>query len=192
MPGHEFCLYLDWMSDKHRIRKRRTARGGWQIVVATVFAVLLLQSCASSPRFTSHPPAPKPDDSGVSYEPERTEIVQHAKSFIGTPYRNGGATRNGMDCSGLVMKVYYDFGIRLPRTAYDQSRAGREIGRSELQPGDLVFFRTSRGGISHVGIYVGSGSFVHASTGGHRVKVDQLSSDYFRARYVTARDVIDG
>ena len=180
------------MTARDRIRTRNTRYGRWQILAATVVAVLLLQACSSSPRFTSKPPAPRPDDSGVSYEPERQEIVQHAKSFIGTPYRNGGMSRNGMDCSGLVMKVYYDFGIHLPRTALDQSSVGTPISRAAIQPGDLVFFRTSRQSVSHVGIYLGRGQFVHASTGGKRVKIDKLSSDYFRSRYVAARDVING
>jgi peptidoglycan endopeptidase LytE len=125
-------------------------------------------------------------------DPERQEVVQYARTFLGTPYRNGGTTRDGMDCSGLVMNVYSHFQVSLPRTSLGQSRVGDQVGRSSIEPGDLVFFKTSRANpVSHVGIYIGKGRFIHASTSARRVRIDEMASDYFRHRFVTARRVID-
>ncbi|MDH3215377.1 MAG: C40 family peptidase [Candidatus Krumholzibacteria bacterium] len=147
--------------------------------------VFLLASCTSAPRYRSAPPEVAPETS------TRLEIVQYANSFIGTPYRSGGASRSGMDCSGLVLNVYRHFDISLPRRSLDQSRVGDHIGRGDVEPGDLVFFKTSRTNpVSHVGIYIGRGRFIHASTRARRVRVDEMNSDYFRRRFVTARRVI--
>ena len=118
------------------------------------------------------------------------DVVHQAEDYIGTPYRSGGTTPGGMDCSGLVFNVYRSFGIALPRTSRDQSRFGREINRSQLQPGDLVFFNTSGRGVSHVGIYSGRGEFIHASTRARRVRFDRLDNKYFRKRFVVARRVL--
>jgi cell wall-associated NlpC family hydrolase len=96
-----------------------------------------------------------------------------------------------VDCSGLVVGVYGTFGVVMPRAADEQARFGREVPRSELEPGDLVFFRTeSAGAVSHVGIYAGGGQFIHASTRTRRVQFDRLDNRYFRRRYETARRVL--
>jgi cell wall-associated NlpC family hydrolase len=96
-----------------------------------------------------------------------------------------------MDCSGLVFNVYRTFGIALPRTSRAQARFGRKVSRSDLRPGDLIFFDTSGGrGVSHVGIYAGRGEFIHASTRSRRVKFDRLDNRYFKNRYVVARRVL--
>jgi cell wall-associated NlpC family hydrolase len=122
----------------------------------------------------------------------RSEIVDVAKSYIGTPYRNGGTSRRGVDCSGLIVAVYERFNILLPRTAINQSTVGTPVHRSKLKPGDLVFFKTSLSRpVSHVGIYIGRGSFVHASTRTRRVRIDQLDDAYFRKRFVLARRVME-
>lgn len=97
-----------------------------------------------------------------------------------------------MDCSGLVINVYGHFDVRLPRTSHDQSRTGENISRSSVEPGDLVFFRTGRQNVSHVGIYIGKGQFIHASTSARQVRIDEMDSDYFKHRFVTARRVIGG
>ena len=103
----------------------------------------------------------------------------------------GGTTTSGLDCSGLVTTVYGKFGIAVPRTSREQAGFGRKIGRSELKPGDLVFFRTSGGTqITHVGIYSGSGEFIHASTRSRRVKFDRLDNKYFSKRFATARRIL--
>jgi cell wall-associated NlpC family hydrolase len=88
------------------------------------------------------------------------------------------------------MSVFGHFDVWLPRTSRDQSHAGEPVDRSSVEPGDLVFFRTGRQTVSHVGIYVGKGQFIHASTSARTVRIDEMDSDYFRNRFVTARRVI--
>ena len=119
----------------------------------------------------------------------RSEIVGTAKRFIGTPYRWGGTSPyEGFDCSGLTMVVYQLNGLKLPRSSRQQYRAGIPIGRNELLYGDLVFFATSGGRrISHVGIYVGKGKFIHAPGRGKKIRTDRLTRRYYKTRYMGAR-----
>ena len=161
--------------------------------ILMLIALAAAAGCTSSPRYRSHGSAPK-STVGVgdkSVEVGGKDVIEKAQDYLGTPYRMGGTTTNGLDCSGLVYTVYRSFGITVPRTSADQSRFGAEVGRYDLQPGDLVFFRTSSGSkVSHVGIYSGSGEFIHASTRSKRVKFDRLDNKYFKKRYVTARRVL--
>jgi len=119
----------------------------------------------------------------------RDEIVETAKRFIGVPYRWGGTSlHEGFDCSGLTMVVYELNGLKLPRSSRAQYSAGTPIQRSKLSRGDLVFFATSGGGrVSHVGIYVGKGRFIHAPSRGKRIRTERLAKRYFKSRYVGAR-----
>jgi cell wall-associated NlpC family hydrolase len=119
----------------------------------------------------------------------RNEIVTTAQTFIGVPYRWGGVSpEHGFDCSGLSMAVYHLNGLNLPRSSEAQWEAGSPVNRSRLSKGDLVFFATSgRGKISHVGIYVGENTFIHAPGRNKRIRLDSLSKRYFRRRYVGAR-----
>jgi peptidoglycan endopeptidase LytE len=89
--------------------------------------------------------------------------LDYAKTFIGTPYRSGGSSPKGFDCSGYTSYVYKNFGIDLPRTAADQYNYGQVVSAAEAKPGDLVAFK-SGGSISHVGIYMGGGKFIHSSS----------------------------
>ncbi|HXO42970.1 MAG TPA: C40 family peptidase, partial [Thermoanaerobaculia bacterium] len=103
-------------------------------------------------------------------------LVEQAMTYLGTPYRRGGTTRRGVDCSGLVGAVYGEQGLDLPRTAAQQFAEGMAVAASDLRPGDLVFFRdTYKRGISHVGIYIGDGRFLHAAGRRHGVIVSELS-----------------
>jgi cell wall-associated NlpC family hydrolase len=122
----------------------------------------------------------------------RRELVRTAERFVGVPYKwGGGSTVAGFDCSGLTMVVYQLNGLNLPRTSSDQWAAGRPIDQRELAEGDLVFFATRGGGkVSHVGIYMGGDSFLHASGQGSQIQVASLSSDYFRTRYLGARSYL--
>jgi cell wall-associated NlpC family hydrolase len=115
---------------------------------------------------------------------ERNLFVRVARTFLGVPYRLGGATMRGIDCSAFVKKVYEIFGVALPRTAREQSCVGRPIGKDELEEGDLVFFKTQRARRTHVGIYIGNGEFVHASSWNKEVKVDHLDKPYFHQRFL--------
>jgi cell wall-associated NlpC family hydrolase len=115
-------------------------------------------------------------------------LVEQAMTYLGTPYRLGGTSRRGLDCSGLVGAVYGEQGLGMPRTAAEQFAEGVPVAAGDLRPGDLVFFRdTYKRGISHVGIFVGEGRFIHAA--GHRqgVIVSELSRPYYRLRYAGAR-----
>jgi len=114
-------------------------------------------------------------------------LIDHALSLQGIPYVFGGMSRSGFDCSGFTKYVFAGSGITLPRTSYEQFNAGSAVSRDQLQPGDLVFFTTYAQGPSHVGIYIGGGRFVHASTSG--VRTTSLADSYYAARYVGARRV---
>ncbi len=109
-------------------------------------------------------------------------------SWMGTPYRFGGTTREGIDCSGFTAKIYEENGLILPRTAAEQWRVGDRVHRDDLVFGDLVFFATSGGSVSHVGIYQDHGSFVHAAVS-KGVSVARLDDDYYRNSFVGARRV---
>ena len=104
-------------------------------------------------------------------------------------YHYGGASPDtGFDCSGLVAHVYERaWGLSLPRRTEEQRRIGRAVKRSDLQPGDLVFYNTRNRPYSHVGIYLGDGNFVHAPRAGRRVRVERVESPYWRARFSGAR-----
>jgi len=119
----------------------------------------------------------------------RDEIVKTAKSFIGLPYRWGGSSSDyGFDCSGLSMTAYHLNGLNLPRSSKEQYRVGVPVKRSQLLRGDLVFFAISKGRkVSHVGIYAGDDTFIHAPGRRKRVRIDSLSNRYFKSRYVGAR-----
>lgn len=113
-------------------------------------------------------------------------VVRYALSYQGTRYRWGGTSRNGVDCSGLVTAVYRRHGVSLPRTSASQFANGQRVSRDNLKQGDLVYFRTRGSRVSHVGIYVGDGKFVHASSGSGRVQVNSLNSGFYAQRYVGA------
>ncbi|MDA3900828.1 MAG: C40 family peptidase [Spirochaetes bacterium] len=110
-------------------------------------------------------------------------IIKRAKSAIGVPYKYGGSDRSGFDCSGLVLYSYKPVGISLPRKASSQFKAGRRINLSQAKPGDLLFFKTNRTSISHVGIFMGNGSFIHAPSKGKNVRIDSLSNPYWQKVY---------
>ena len=115
-------------------------------------------------------------------------VTSAARRFIGVPYRMGGTTSRAFDCSGYVQRVYKMNGINLPRTADVQYNVGSRVPRGKEQPGDLVFFETYLPGASHVGIYLGNGNFIHASSS-KGVTITKLSNQYFGPRYLGAKRV---
>ncbi|MBU2228656.1 MAG: C40 family peptidase [Proteobacteria bacterium] len=123
---------------------------------------------------------------GMWSSPEEPKLlVKAAMGFLGAPYRLGGFSLKGIDCSGLVKKIYAAFSIDLPRTAYEQSRIGMRVSRKELVEGDLLFFNT-RGSFGHVGIYIGDNKFIHAASRKRGVRVSSLNESYFNKRFVRA------
>jgi len=124
---------------------------------------------------------------------EKAQPLLKALSLIGTPYKFGGNNpEKGLDCSGFVKHVYKETAdISLPRSAAEMSRQGEKITRSELKPGDLVFFNTRKRPNSHVGIYAGDGTFVHASSSRTKqVTLSHIGDKYWATRFNGARRVL--
>lgn len=119
------------------------------------------------------------------------QIVDYALGFVGQRYVYGGAKPGGFDCSGLTMYVYEQFGYSLSHGATAQYSTGTRISKSDLQPGDLVFFYPlANGRIGHVGIYIGDNQFVHASNQTYGVRIDLLEGGYYTGQYVGATRII--
>jgi cell wall-associated NlpC family hydrolase len=110
-------------------------------------------------------------------------VVEIARKHVGTPYRFGGTSPSGFDCSGLVRYVYAQVGVSLPHNAAQQYRYGMPVSRDRLEPGDLVFFD----GLRHNGIYVGRGRFIHARQTGKRVAIASLDDNWYAEHWVGAR-----
>lgn len=119
------------------------------------------------------------------------QVCDMAMSFLGTPYRFGGASPSGFDCSGLVHYVYREVGVDLPRNSRDQSRAGSAATLRTMLRGDLIFFKIDRDIVSHVGIYVGRGEFVHAPGTGKYIRVDSIDNPWWRKRVKAVRRVFE-
>ncbi len=114
-------------------------------------------------------------------------IARSAYNYVGSRYVRGGTSPKGFDCSGLTSYLYKQAGIKIPRTSGSQYKSGTKVGYASLQPGDLVFFnRGGKSSISHVGMFVGKDTFIHASTPSSGVRKDKLSSWKKRGRYVGA------
>ena len=147
-----------------------------------VFFALLLAACAGLP------PASPPTSSA-----QGNEVALFALGLINTGYRFGGKNPEaGLDCSGMVSYLYDKAaGVRLVGSAADMARRGRPIARSSMRPGDLVFFNTRNAPFSHVGIYIGDDRFVHAPSSNGRVRIERLSTPYFRQRFEAARSYLD-
>lgn len=150
---------------------------------AVLFLTLFLVSCAAR--------------KATVREDKVEKVVTTARSFIGTPYRYGGTTRSGMDCSGLLINSFRAIDVPLPRSSEDQSKVGREVKLKEVQPGDLVFFATGKKKkrITHVGLITSVKSkdeikFIHASSTLGVVETN-IFTDYYQKRFRSARRVID-
>jgi len=145
-----------------------------------------------APRVTDGPQAP-PDEVPPEVSPDAVtdigEIGSTAARYLGTPYRFGGEGAEGIDCSSFVQKVFREHQIDLPRTAREQSKVGSEVAQGDLRKGDLLFFHTYASYPSHVGIYLGEGKMIHASSGKGEVTVSDLNSDYYRSRFLGAKRV---
>jgi len=116
-------------------------------------------------------------------------ITRTASQFLGIPYLFGGETANGIDCSSFVQHVFREHNVNLPRTAREQMKVGTEVAPGDLKEGDLVFFQTYASYPSHVGIYLGNGKMMHASSRQGEVTISDMNTNYFRSRYLGARRV---
>lgn len=176
-------------------------------VVAMAAALTLLAACGSAPHkrssssqrnnpasavplaknlnWSTKPAAAPPPDAA-------NDVLFRAIGLVGTPYRWGGNTpAGGFDCSGLVNYIYLtSTGLRLPRTSTEMADLDKpKISESDLESGDLVFF--GRGHVSHVGVYVGKGRFVHAPNSGGTVRLDELDGAYWKENFVYGRRVLN-
>jgi cell wall-associated NlpC family hydrolase len=134
------------------------------------------------------------DNVGKTVRLKASELVVNAMGFLGVPYKRGGNTaEGGFDCSGFVRAMYeQSVGLLLPRRAEQQAAATQRIEKTELQPGDLVFFNTLQRAFSHVGIYVGDGKFIHSPKPGAQVRVENMGISYWSSRFDGARRVASG
>ncbi len=172
----------------------------------TIFVGLILMGCVSQPRYTSQPikrkTHPALEEKGESKEEtlsfgeegkskiDQAKMAKIIKSYLGTRYKKGGASKKGMDCSGFVMKVYKEYArFDLPHNSKRLFKLVRKVDKKKLRYGDLVFFSDYGFLPSHVGIYIGEGKFVH-STKGYGVIVSSLNGERYRKSYIGARRVI--
>jgi len=180
LPSSPYCASLTGMA------------ASWQGLA--LIGLILLSACSSAPR-VRQPATPGP---GRSMPASHTDtaaanaVLMRALSLVGTPYRWGGNTpEGGFDCSGLVNYVFADtFDLKLPRTSRELAAyQGSRIARDQLASADLVFFG-SGGNVTHVGIYVGDGRFIHAPSSGGTVRLERLDTRYWTSRYSGARRVL--
>ncbi len=128
-------------------------------------------------------------DDGIPAPNFQKDIVDFAIGLLGIQYKFGGQSVGGMDCSAFVQKVYSMLGIELPRTARYQAQFGLFVNRENLKPGDLLFFRTYARFPSHVGIYIGEGKMIHASSAGGRIIISNIDKDYYLRHFLFAKRV---
>ncbi|MGM0694210.1 MAG: C40 family peptidase [Pseudomonadota bacterium] len=146
-------------------------------LLTLILLAVLLTGCASN--------APVTREASGDLSIDRALILAEARRALGTPYRLGGTTERGMDCSGLVQHAYSRAGIRVPRTSREQFRALPRVDAA--RPGDLLFFATAGGDKpSHVGIYLGDGEMIHAPGRGRHVTTTTLALDYWQERFLGA------
>ena len=127
---------------------------------------------------------------GQNVSSQASDLVVNAMGYLGVPYRRGGTGIQGFDCSGFVQAMYENtLGLVLPHNAKAQAAATEKIDKTELQPGDLVFFNTLRRAFSHVGIYVGEGKFIHSPRVGGEVRIEDMRDSYWVKRFNGARRV---
>ena len=129
---------------------------------------------------------PKTTKSQKSQKSQKS-LIKTAKKYLGIKYKYGGTTTRGLDCSAFVQKVFKKHGKNLPRTSRQQIKIGKTISKKKLKSGDLVFFGNKK--INHVGIFLGNGRFIHASSGAKKVTISKLNKKYYKQHYMGARRI---
>jgi cell wall-associated NlpC family hydrolase len=142
---------------------------------------------APPPNVAADPGAPESPKAEASI---KDRLLRVARGMLEVPYRFGGTTLWGLDCSGFVQKAFAYLDLDLPRSAREQYREGAEVAKADLAPGDLVFFRTYAKYPSHVGIYLGDNRFVHASSRDRKVTVESLDTPYYLKRYIGGKRLL--
>jgi len=172
---------------------RRPSSVAGFLCAALVALALLMQSVPAAQAADIPEQVVRQDDrpQGGQYGETMNRLIDSALDLVGIRYRRGGSSaESGFDCSGFVGYVFLEqLGLRLPRTSGEISRAGEQVSRSDLKPGDLVFFNTMRRAFSHVGIYMGDNQFVHAPRPGKAVRVEDIRESYWAKRYNGARRI---
>lgn len=163
-----------------------------------VLATLLLAGCghfASSPSPSPTPEfgSPAPAKARRAVSPQAQEVALFSMALVEQSYKYGGKSpADGLDCSGLVTYVYqHAIGVKLKGNAATLAKRGKPVDRADLVVGDLVFFNTTGKPHSHVGIYLGSGRFIHALSTKHGIRLDRISSPYFARRFTEGRTVLN-
>ncbi len=154
-----------------------------------LLALVLLAACAG-PQAATVPIKPSPplivSPAVKAGPPAQVTVIETAQKMLGAPYRYGGSSPSGFDCSGLVRYAYRSVGKQVPRTSSDQFLRANRVALQNLQPGDLLFFRLSPPKVSHVAIYDRNGRFIHAPSSGKRVSYASLDNPYWRKHLVGA------
>ena len=167
-------------------REKARARGEALKVAGVLGAFWVVAPDGSAPA-AAGPVRLRPIDEGGL----RASLVESARDYLGVPYLFGGTTERGFDCSGLTGAVYRLNGLRLPRSSQAQFEAGSPVDLDGARAGDLLFFATAGSGrVSHVGIYLGQGAFIHAPSAGRGIRQDDLADRYYRKALVGARSYL--
>ncbi len=167
-------------------REKARARGEALSTAGVIEAFWVVAPDGSAPGAGGPPRFHPVDEQGL-----RASLVETARSYLGVPYLFGGTTDRGFDCSGLTGAVYQLNGLRLPRSSQAQFEAGRGVDLNEARPGDLVFFATTGGNhVSHVGLYLGRGAFLHAPRPGQGIRQDDLKDRYYQKAFLGLRSYL--
>jgi len=158
----------------------------FRIIGVAILSFLI--ACASAPRAADREAASLGNNVHAD-KATAQRAANYAQNMIGKPYRYGGNSPAGFDCSGLVQYSYSRAGLPIPRTTRSQRESGVAVGSQSLRAGDLIFFDQEGRKSSHVGIYIGDGRFVHAPSSGKRVRVDKLDKKYWKKHYDGARRI---
>lgn len=164
-------------------KEKARARGEALKAAGVIEAFWVVAPDGSAPGASGRPQVHPADERGL-----RASLVDTARGYLGVPYLFGGTTERGFDCSGLTGAVYRLNGLRLPRSSQAQFEAGNAVDLDDARAGDLLFFATGASSrVSHVGIYLGQGAFIHAPRPGQGIRQDELSDRYYRKAFLGAR-----
>lgn len=172
---------------EHRVAiepEKNTTKVNKPVVVKAEKTATMTQTTTAN---TTKTDTPKPVKSSNKVD----SLIAKAKKMLGVPYRYGGTSPStGFDCSGFMQYVFKDT-ISLPRTSNDMAQVGKKVSRSDLKAGDMVFFAHSGSRISHVGMYLGAGQFIHSPSTGKTIEITSMNSKYWSGRFITARRVVE-